>query len=184
MRLLIVLFLASLLLGQIGGFSPAGGVVIYVHDIVLAAAVIVSVVKIVRGKKLPHSKLMTPILLVIAACLVSLLVNYWRFPPQSLFSGSLYLVRWILYSFVYILVLQDFVDTRFWLRGLYAVGVGLGVLGLMQFILYPDLRNLYYLGWDPHYYRVFSTLLDPNFAGITIRSHPSFRVWSVEQKEK
>jgi len=36
----------------------------------------------------------------------------------------------------------------------------------LQFFLYPDLRNLMYLGWDPHYYRLFSTLLDPNFAGI------------------
>ena len=36
----------------------------------------------------------------------------------------------------------------------------------MQYVWYPYLRNLYYLGWDPHLYRVFSTLLDPNFAGI------------------
>jgi hypothetical protein len=36
----------------------------------------------------------------------------------------------------------------------------------VQYIWYPYLRNLSYLGWDPHLYRVFSTLLDPNFAGI------------------
>ena len=59
-------------------------------------------------------------------------------------------------------------DVNFWLRGLYGVGIGFGILGLMQFFLYPDLRNLMYLGWDPHYYRLFSTLLDPNFVGIIL----------------
>ena len=34
--------------------------------------------------------------------------------------------------------------------------------------VYPDLRNLWYLGWDPHYYRVFATLLDPNYVGILL----------------
>ncbi len=40
------------------------------------------------------------------------------------------------------------------------------MLGLIQYFWYPYLRNLSYLGWDPHLYRVFSTFLDPNFASI------------------
>ena len=39
-------------------------------------------------------------------------------------------------------------------------------LGYVQYFYYPSLRNLYYLGWDEHLYRLFSTLLDPNFAGV------------------
>jgi O-antigen ligase len=39
------------------------------------------------------------------------------------------------------------------------------LLGFIQYLFYPDLRNLYYLGWDEHLYRLFSTFLDPNFAG-------------------
>ncbi len=44
-------------------------------------------------------------------------------------------------------------------------GVGLAILGLLQFIFLPDLRFLTPFGWDPHYFRTVSTFLDPNFAG-------------------
>lgn len=39
------------------------------------------------------------------------------------------------------------------------------LFGYAQYFYYPSLRNLYYLGWDEHLYRLFSTFLDPNFAG-------------------
>src|SRR3989338_8239316 len=44
-------------------------------------------------------------------------------------------------------------------------GLGLAILGLMQFIILPDLGFLTKDGWDPHYFRTVSTFLDPNFAG-------------------
>ncbi|MBI2029106.1 hypothetical protein HYT02_01685 [Candidatus Gottesmanbacteria bacterium] len=47
-------------------------------------------------------------------------------------------------------------------------GFVFSAFGLLQYLLYPDLRNLMYLGWDPHYFRLFSTVFDPNFAGIII----------------
>lgn len=47
-----------------------------------------------------------------------------------------------------------------------ATGVTLAIVGWFQYFLYPDLRNLYYLGWDPHYLRIFATYLDPNFLGL------------------
>jgi hypothetical protein len=162
MKLLTVLFLASLLLGQLGGISPWPGVVIYIHDIFLAILVVLYV------RKVKHAKRTVPIALFTGACLMSLLANYWRFTLPELLTGSLYLVRWVLYAGLYVVVAGNFVSPRFWLKGLYAVGIGFGVLGFMQFFLYPNLRNLAYLGWDPHYYRLFSTLLDPNFMGIIL----------------
>jgi len=44
-------------------------------------------------------------------------------------------------------------------------GVGLAILGLLQFIFLPDLRFLTTQGWDPHFFRTASTFLDPNFLG-------------------
>ncbi|MCX6794217.1 MAG: O-antigen ligase family protein [Candidatus Gottesmanbacteria bacterium] len=168
MKLLTILFLGSLLLGQIGGMSLFPGVVVYAHDILLAVLVIISALKILHAKRMPRAKLITPIAVFIVTGVVSLVMNYWRFPLPSLLAGSLYLVRWTLYAFLYIFVLQGNSDIKFWLKGLYIVGIGFGILGLIQFFLYPDLRNLMYLGWDPHYYRLFSTLLDPNFMGIIL----------------
>lgn len=162
MKPLIILFFVSLLLGQLGGVSLWPGVVVYVHDIILVLLLVFSL------KKVRRVKLTVPIALFLVSCLLSLVANISRFPLPALLTGSLYLVRWTLYAMLYVLVLQDYVYTNIWLNGLYIVGIGFGLLGLMQFLLYPDLRNLMYLGWDPHYYRLFSTLLDPNFMGIIL----------------
>jgi len=40
--------------------------------------------------------------------------------------------------------------------------------GLLQYFWYPQLRNLYYLGYDPHAYRLFGLFLDPNISGLIL----------------
>lgn len=53
--------------------------------------------------------------------------------------------------------------------------------GLLQYLWYPELRNLYYLGYDPHSYRWFGLFLDPNISSLIL-------VWIIfyfwEQKIK
>lgn len=44
-------------------------------------------------------------------------------------------------------------------------GISFALLGLLQFIFFPNLEFLSSLGWDPHYLRTVSTFFDPNFAG-------------------
>ncbi len=38
--------------------------------------------------------------------------------------------------------------------------------GILQYLFVPDTRILFFLGWDDHYYRLISTLLDPGFSGL------------------
>jgi hypothetical protein len=38
----------------------------------------------------------------------------------------------------------------------------------IQYVLYPDLRNLLYAGWDPHFYRAFGTFLEPVVLGAVL----------------
>lgn len=85
--------------------------------------------------------------------------------PSDIARNWLYLARWASYAgiYLYISTLRTAIP---WRVSLYVSGVALAVLGIIQLFLYPDLRNLMYLGWDPHYRRVFSTLFDPNFVGI------------------
>jgi len=69
------------------------------------------------------------------------------------------------------------------------LGLAFAGLGLIQINVYPDLRNLSYEGWDPHYYRLFATLLDPNFmgsilvvtfiAGVAVFKRAAEKIWSV-----
>ena len=42
------------------------------------------------------------------------------------------------------------------------------IIGLLQYFFLPDLRWLYYLGWDDHLYRLTFPYFDPNFTGIIL----------------
>jgi len=160
MAILFLVLWFSLLLGQLGGISLGDGIRLYAQDIVLSALILVSVARHGLIKKLPTFRLFLPITLFTLAGILSLGINF--------LAGFLYLVRWVAYAFLYAVVLVSPLSVGFWLWWLASFGVALGTIGLVQFVWYPDLRNLWYLGWDPHYYRVFATLLDPNFVGILL----------------
>jgi len=56
-----------------------------------------------------------------------------------------------------------------WLRLSLSLSLGLIILlGILQYWLIPDLRFLGSAGWDVHYYRLASSLLDPNFTGMIL----------------
>ncbi len=165
MNILVTVFFLSLLAGQLGGISLSPGVVIYLHDLVLVVLFVTMLIHLLR-KKFVRPKLLLPISLFVGWAGISLILNSSRFTFFELGASSLYLVRWVAYAGLYVFVIQNVAPKFKWLMALYAVGVGFAILGLLQFFLYPSLANLIYLGWDPHFYRVFSTLLDPNFMGI------------------
>ncbi len=168
MKLLLLTFFFSLLLGQLGGMQVARGVVVYAHEIVLAIILVVAFRKKAFRRSMTGSRLVRPIAAFVVVGAISLLANSSQFSWQELARSSLYLVRWVFYAGLYFVAACNVVKKKNLLKALFGAGVGLSVLGLLQFFLYPDLRNLMYLGWDPHYYRLFSTLFDPNFTGIII----------------
>lgn len=168
MKIISFIFLISLLFGTVSGITPIPGVTIYIHDVWLSFFLIAGCIAILVKKKFASPKLLVPIAGFTIAGILSLLVNSFRLPLPTLVESSLYLLRWILYVGIYIVIIQMFVPASFWLWGLASVGWGFALMGLLQYVLYPSLRNLSYLGWDPHYFRLFSTLLDPNFTGILL----------------
>lgn len=143
------------------------GITIYIHDIVLCILLVYGYIY-GRKKQVTPPKLLWPIISFFVAGCLSLLLNAYRFNLRDVGFSSLYLVRWSLYAGLYLLLTQSAISSSFLLSSLYLVGSGLSILGFIQFIWYPQLQNLSYLGWDPHYYRLFSTFLDPNFVGIFI----------------
>ncbi len=155
----VILLWISLVLGQLGAIPLGGGVILYVQDIAVSFMILVAIIRHGLLRKFCKLKLVRPIALFTLAGVVS---------TGVMSKGSLYLVRWVVYALFYGAVLVSPLSARFWLWWLASMGVVLGALGLVQFVWYPDLRNLWYLGWDPHYYRVFATLLDPNYVGILL----------------
>ncbi len=109
-----------------------------------------------------------PILSFAAVALISLSLTWGYVPTYVVGGGLLYVFRWIVYAALYWVSASAVIPAASWLALLIGSGIAVGLVGFMQYAWYPDLRNLYYLGWDPHYQRLFSTLLDPNFTGILL----------------
>lgn len=168
MKFIVLIFFISLLFGTVSGISLAPGVTLYAHDIALVLLFFASLIALSLKKMFVRPRLLLPISGFIITGIVSLVLNTFRFPSWQIGQSSLYLLRWTLYAGIYVVVVQTVASSAFWLWGLFGVGAGFALLGLIQYFLYPSLRNLIYLGWDPHYWRLFSTLLDPNFAGIIL----------------
>lgn len=168
MKILAILLWVSLLLGQLGAIPLGGGVILYVQDIVLSFMILVAIIRHGLLRKFCKLRLVRPIALFAVLGIISLIANSSIYPTEVMGKGSLYLLRWITYAVAYGVILVSPFSAQFWLWWLASFGVALSAIGLVQFVWYPDLRNLWYLGWDPHYYRVFATLLDPNYVGILL----------------
>lgn len=167
------LFLFSFPLGQLGRISLEKGVVVYLNDILLVFLIIAWLLfHLASRQKISWPPLTVPILAFVIIGGISLLNASRFFAEEEILIGFLYLLRWItyagLYFVVYELVKVNEEIIKYLLFGLISLGVAIGVLGLFQYFLYPDLRNLVYLGWDPHYYRLFSTFFDPGFTGAIL----------------
>ncbi len=97
------------------------------------------------------SLILTPLNLVITQYITS-------FSYIIRFS-SFILLSWIIYSEAFPDLKKNILRILTW------SGIGLAILGFLQFIFLPDLRFLESFGWDPHFFRTVSTFLDPNFTG-------------------
>lgn len=155
-------------IGELGRMQIGNGAAIKVNDIFVVLAIGWWLLYTISHKKvtLQNSPFFKPFFLFLGICVVSLLVNIWRFSPNELFVSFTYSIRFALYGLL-LFVVADF-DQKFrqtivrLLLGIGSVVVG---IGFVQYIFYQDLHSLFYLGWDEHMYRLFSSFLDPNFVG-------------------
>lgn len=169
MGILKFIFIAIVLifpLGEIGRFQFTNGIALSINDI--GVAILVTcwlIIHLLKRKKIATGLLTKNILIFVSVGFLSLIINIRFLDQKELMVSSLYLLRWVVYAGVYFVVLEF--DRNFKKKSLFlitAVGFLIVVIGYLQYFLYPNLRNLYYAGWDEHLYRMFSTFLDPNFA--------------------
>ncbi len=173
--MIFMIFLFGLLLvGFVGGevlsFSACCGIRVSLLDLSLVVLLLgwfcwIWQTKYPLRRLTPLIKIFVPFLLI---AIISLLLQWGTLMPVQLGISALYLVRFMLYASLVPILLSVKNIRKMSLTGLWWSGVSMAVLGLLQYALYPNLRNLAYLGWDPHEFRVFSTLLDPNFTGIIL----------------
>jgi len=165
LKIFIILLLILFPFGEIFRFDAGNNISIKPLDIISIGLLLWTTFLYVKNKKFRKSLkgyyFFFPIVGVI-----SLLINSYWLSPHNLFTSFLYCLRWVSYMSVFFAIIQ--LDESFKKRitkFLIADGLLILFIGYVQFFLYPNLRNLYYLGWDEHLYRMFSSFLDPNFVG-------------------
>src|SRR3989344_764097 len=167
LKSLFILVIFFLVLGEVIRI-PFAGLSIKLIDIgmvLLAAYWVFFIIKNFKKVRI-NKELGIPVLIFFLLALLSLFLNAKVLNGRELFISSLYLIRWIAYaSIVFIIPVFNTSFKRKIKNLLVFAGFLVVVLGYIQYLFYPNLRNLYYLGWDEHLYRLFSTFLDPNFAG-------------------
>lgn len=152
--------------GVLASFSPVAGVRIYAIDVLIGVLFVLTLVQLIRIKRQIWKKPIVQafgLFAVFAA--ISLLINSFHLTSQEMFVSFFYWMRFVCYgSLMFVpIFLLDKQNQNIPFK-LYIAGVIFAVFGYFQYFFYSDLRNLYYLGWDEHLYRFFSTFLDPNFA--------------------
>lgn len=169
MGILKVIFLILILLfplGEIIRFDFGNGIAILLNDALVSLVVISWLFWRFLNRKNLQRSLTKPIFIFIAISLLSLIVSIKTLTPFQSFVSFLYLLRFGLYAGLYFVV-SDFHPAFKRKIPLFMILSGIIIVwgGYIQFFFYPSLRNLYYLGWDEHLYRMFSSFLDPNFLG-------------------
>lgn len=163
------LFLLTLVLfpfGELIRISLGNDIILKPLDVSVGLTTISYVIYLLTNKKELKGKLYIPGLSFIGIATLSLIYNSFSLSPNEFLTSFSYLARWVLYFGIYFVSAsfdQKFKHLAF--KFLMGAGIGILLLGFIQYLWYPDLRNLYYLGWDEHLYRLFSTFLDPNFTG-------------------
>ncbi len=145
---------------------PIGNQGISILDITVVLFCLAGLLRLKLHLKKPPAQIKAALIFTAVACLSLILTPLQLKPPEYLISFS-YTVRFFLYVlFTWLVYSGAFGNLQIKITKVFLLsGVAFAVLGLLQFIFYPDLRFLNTLGWDPHYFRTISTFLDPNFTG-------------------
>ncbi len=92
-----------------------------------------------------------------------------RFSPFQNFTAFLYLLRFAVYTGLFFYGRHHVQAEKKCVRHVFYAIFVIVILGIVsvfvQYFLYPNLRNLQYLGWDPHLYRVFGLFFDVSVSG-------------------
>lgn len=164
----LTLFISAF--GQLQRFEFMNGVSFYALEIPLVFALIALFIQYrvrpfhsVRFHQL--SAALKFFLLFMGAVLV---VSCFFFNAPANISAALYFARLAVYLlfilyFMYHCYVHKQVSTEVKISvGVYIVATIMS--GVLQYFYYPNLRNLFYDGWDPHYYRLFGTFFEPVIA--------------------
>lgn len=182
LKALFYVFLISFPVAEIGKLQFKNGIGISINDIFLFLLIISWIFFKLRHKKEKKYFLKKPILIFVSVGAVSLILNFYNLTLETFLISFLYLVRFVSYISLYFITKEFDLSTKNKISILLLFSGFITVLiGYVQYFYYPNLGNLIYLGWDEHLYRMFSSFLDPNFAGIFFVIYFIFTIMFVKK---
>jgi putative inorganic carbon (hco3(-)) transporter len=171
--LLILLYITiiSFAFGQLGRMTFGDGLVVQMSDVLVGFTFLfwsISHRTVLKETILTHQYTKPAIFFIIIGVL-SLLFHVPDLSLDEFFISLLYPLRWILYFGLFFVVRSySPQQKKHILLSLVVTSLLFIIFGYVQYFFYPNLRNIYYLGWDDHLFRLTSTFFDPNFAAACI----------------
>jgi len=173
-RILVYLYLVLFPFGQLLRIPPQSKsyseIHFYLTDIVIFCLGIFFILYYrIRNKNINWAGIFKPVLLFFSLGLVSLFLSPLSLNNREYLVSSLYMLRWIFYAGLFFAVLnqsKEFKNKLIYFLPL--VGFVCAILGIIQYFILPDTRFISDYGWDPHYYRLIGTFLDPGFLGLIL----------------
>ena len=164
---ILFLFFSLGQLGRISFFAQQINIYLYEGCVLLALLVLLGKYRL---KPVRNSLKKFPVIYIFFFfLLVSFLLGLTIYSPLENFIGILYFFRlalYFLYFFYLSYHLTKYPDFEKKLRKIFIFFVVLTlIISFMQYLFYPNLRNLIYAGWDPHLYRLFGTFFDTSISG-------------------
>ncbi len=158
----------SFCLGVIIRITPVANLNLYPQDIFASLLFPLVIIKLFKNKNSKYKKIFTSILIFNLVAIISLTVNSSYLAINELVIAAAYLARLNIYFSLLFIELFEFENKKINVlkKALIVSSTLVVIFGIIQYFFYNNLRNLYYLGWDEHLYRLFSTFLDPNFVGL------------------
>lgn len=161
-KLALILLLIIFPFGQLLRFEVGNGIVLHINDLAIG---VIGSMGIIRGISMREKdNLKKPMFFWVLAMGVSLILNFQNYSFSQLVISSLYLFRWIAYAGLYFF----FKDCKFSKNYLVLAALGVALVGIIQYLLIPDVSFLAASNWDNHYFRLVSTFLDPGFTGMIL----------------
>lgn len=164
---LLYLLILLLPLGELARLDLGNSIVIKPLDFVAVLILIFSIVFYRKNFLALVHPLMKSLYVFIFFALVSLAVNVPFLKPIQLAAAFMYLLRFVSYVSIFFAVYFSSKKTKKRINFMVFLASALIIfMGFIQFAYYTNLVNLSYLGWDQHWWRLYATFFDPNFAGV------------------
>lgn len=166
--LFVFLFLCLLPFGQLGRFNIHLGEITVPFLLSDAAVGLGALYTVIFQKK---TKIFKYVMFFILACFFSFVLSYFYFGTKIIY-GSFYLLRVSVYlifaNYVFNYIKSMEKRRKLLLDSLVIISTISAVFGWIQMAVLPDLKILYYIGWDMHLFRLAGTFFDPTFLGLII----------------